>query len=152
MGNFFWRRPQQGGQGNHQQQGGHQQQPARQRLPPRDNNAMDMSAVARKATSDRDKEEYRKTRRCFECGKQGHLACGCPTKKNRQSPFTRPAGSGSSRTIEIENDASPEAEARAYHWDPEVIASRAMNFTEEDRDAFIRKLQELGPEAGFVEA
>jgi len=59
MGNFFWRRPQQGGQGN--RQGNRQQQPARQRLPPRDDNAMDTSAMARKATSDREKEEYRKT-------------------------------------------------------------------------------------------
>jgi len=113
---------------------------------------MDTSAVARKATSDRDKEEYRKTGRCFECGKQGHLARVCPTKKNRQSPFAKPAGSGSNRTVEIEDDARSEADSRAYHWDPEIIASCAMNFTEEDRDAFVRKLQELGAEAGFVKA
>jgi len=151
MGNFVWRCPQQGGQGN-RQQGSRQQQPACQRLPPRDDNAMDTSTTACKATSDREKEEYRKTGRCFECGKQGHLARICPTKKNWQNPSTRPAGSGSNRTVEIEDDASTETESRAYHWDPEVIASRAMNFTEEDRDTFVRKLQELGADAGFVEA
>jgi len=86
FGNFYWRRPTQGGQGNQ----GSRQQPARQCLPPRDPNAMDTSAVARKANTDREKEEYRKTGQCFECGKQGHLARLCPTKKNRQSPFPCP--------------------------------------------------------------
>jgi len=52
----------------------------------------------------------------------------------------------------MEDDANTETESRAYHWDPEVIASRAMNFTDADRDAFVRKLQELGADAGFVEA
>ena len=152
MGNFFWRCPQQGEQGN-RQQGGRQQQPARQCLPPCDDNAMDTSAVARKATSDCEKEEYRKTGRCFECGKQGHLARACPTKKNRQNPFAKTADSGSNRTVEIkEDDVSSETDSRAYHWDPEVIASCAMKFTDEDRDAFVWKLQELGAEAGFVEA
>jgi len=55
--NFYWRRPNQGGQGNQ----GNRQQPARQRLPPRDPNAMDTSAAARKANTDKEKEEYRKT-------------------------------------------------------------------------------------------
>src|SRR6266567_2314471 len=82
FGNFYWRRPQ-GGQSN-------RQQPARQRLPPRDPNAMDTLAAMRKANTDKEKEEYRKTGRCFECGKQGHLARNCPTKKNRPNLFTRP--------------------------------------------------------------
>jgi len=70
FGNFYWHRPTQSGQGNQS----NRPQPARQHLPPRDPNAMDTSAVARKANTDREKEEYRKTGRCFECGKQGHLA------------------------------------------------------------------------------
>jgi len=112
---------------------------------------MDTSAAVCKATSDHEKEEYRKTGRCFECGKQGHLARNCPTKKNRQNPY-KPTGNSSNRIVEIEDDASSHTNARAYHWDPEIIASRAMNFTDKDRDVFVRKLQELGAEAGFVEA
>jgi len=147
FGNFYWRRPNQGGQG---QQGNHSQ-PARQRLPPRDPNAMDTSATARKANTNKDKEEYRKTGRCFECGKQGHLARVCPTKRNRPSPFQPPA---TNRTAEIEevDDTKSEVDSRAYHWDPEVLAQRAMKFTDEDRDVFVRKLQDLGAETGFLDA
>ena len=83
FGNFYWHCPTQGNQGNHQQ-------PAHQCLPPHDPNAMDTSAVARKANTDHEKEEYWKTRQCFECGKQGHLAQLCPTKKNRSSLFNCP--------------------------------------------------------------
>jgi len=77
FGNFYWHRPNnsQGGQENHQQ-------PACQRLPPCNDDAMDTSAAMQKATTDKEKEEYRKTGQCFECGKQGHLVQVCPTKRN----------------------------------------------------------------------
>ena len=142
FGNFYWCRPTQGSQGNCSQ-------PARQRLPPRDPNAMDTSAAMRKANTNKDKEEYRKTGRCFECGKQGHLARICPTKKNRPSSFQNPA---TNRTAEIEDDNESEVDPRAYHWDPKVLAQRAMKFTDEDRDTFVHKLQDLGAEMGFLEA
>jgi len=110
---------------------------------------MDTSAAARKANMNKDKEEYRKTGRCFECSKQGHLARVCPTKRNRPSPFQTPA---TNRTAKIEDDNESEVDSCAYHWDPEVLAQRAMKFTDEDRDAFVRKLQDLGAETGFLEA
>jgi len=145
--NFYWRRPNQGGQG----QQGSRSQPARQRLPPHDPNAMDTSAAARKANTDRDKEEYRKTGRCFECGKQGHLARNCPTKRNRPSPSARPQ---TNRTASVEeaDDTESELDSQAYHWNPEVLAQRAMKFTDEDRDVFVCKLQDLGAETGFLDA
>jgi len=87
FGNFYWRHPNQGGQGNQ----GNCPQPARQHLPPRDPNAMDTSVAMHKANTNKEKEEYRKTGRCFECSKQGHLARVCPTKRNRPSPFQNPA-------------------------------------------------------------
>ena len=98
FGNFFWRRPGQNqGQGRLQQgQWRGNSQPARQRLPPRNDDAMDTSAAVRKATNDKEKEEYRKTGRCFKCGKQGHLARVCPTKKNRQT--------SNNRTVEVADD------------------------------------------------
>src|SRR5712675_3403063 len=52
------------------------------RLPARDPNAMDTSASAQvsKATTEADKECYRKEGRCYECGKQGHIVQACPAK------------------------------------------------------------------------
>jgi len=57
--------------------------PAGPRLPPRNDDAIDTSATIRKASTEREKEEYRKSGRCFECGKQGHLARNCPNKRPR---------------------------------------------------------------------
>jgi len=105
FGNFYWRRPNPGTQGN-------RPQPARQRLPPRDPNAMDTSAAMRKANTNKEKEEYRKMGRCFECGKQGHLAHVCPTKRNRPSPFQNPT---TNRAAEIEDDNKSEVDSQAYH-------------------------------------
>jgi len=112
---------------------------------------MDTSAAAQKANTDREKEEYWKTGCCFECGKQGHLARICPTKKNRQSPFACPQTNQSATIEEVADDES-KVDSQAYHWNPEVLAQRAMKFTDKDRDAFVRKLQDLGAETGFLEA
>jgi len=38
------------------------------------------TSVMRKATSDKEKEEYRKTGKCFECGKQDTLHAFAPQK------------------------------------------------------------------------
>jgi hypothetical protein len=104
---------------------------------------MDTSAAMRKATNDKEKEEYRRTGKCFECGKQGHLARVCPTKKNRQTT--------SNRSVEIEDYESDHG-LPDVRFDPETLATRAMRLSEEDRDALVRKLQELGAETGFVDA
>jgi len=87
---------------------------------------MDTSAAMRKATNDREKEEYRKTGKCFECGKQGHLAHVCPTKRNRQTL--------SRCTVEIE-DYKLDHESNAQP-DPEALATQAMKLSEGDRDTF----------------
>jgi len=89
--------------------------------------------------------------RCFECGKQGHLARLCPTKKNQQSPFAHPPNNQSASIEEID-DTESEVDSQAYHWNPEVLAQRAMKFSDKDRDAFVHKLQDLGAETGFLEA
>ena len=39
------------------------------------------NATIRKASTEREREEYRKAGRCFECGKQGHLARNCRNKR-----------------------------------------------------------------------
>ena len=42
---------------------------------------MDTSATIRKATTDKEKQEYHDTGQCFECRRQGHLTHNCPNKK-----------------------------------------------------------------------
>jgi len=76
---------------------------------------MDTSAAMCKATNDKEKEEYRKTSKCFECGKQGHLARICPTKKKTSY----------SRTIETE-DYETGYDLPDVRFDPEALATRAM--------------------------
>jgi len=102
---------------------------------------MDTSATMRKATNDKEKEEYRRTGKCFECGEQGYLACVCPTKRNWQT--------STNHIIEIE-DYEVECGLTEVRTDPEALATRAMKLLEEDRDAFVWKLQELGAETGFL--
>ncbi len=75
---------------------------------------MDTSAAMRKATNDKEKEGYRRTGKCFECGKQGHLARVCPTKKNRQTSY--------SRIVDIEdNDA--DHDLPNVRFNPEALAT-----------------------------
>ena len=145
FGNFFWRRPGQGQGRSQQGQWRGNSQPARQRLPPRNDDAMDTSAAMRKATSEKEKEEYRKTGRCFECGKQGHLARACPSKRNKQI--------SNNRTVEVaDEDSDFNSDIFDQQDDPDVLATRAMKMSDKDKDAFIKKLQELGADAGFQEA
>jgi len=54
---------------------------------------MDLSVI-RKATTEKEKEEYCCTSQCFHCGKQGHLARDCPSKPAR------------TRTVQIEDSQS----------------------------------------------
>lgn len=63
FGNFYWHHP-----GQNQNNRGSSNAPCL-RLPPRDDNAMDTSTIICKAVSEKDKEEYRKAGRCFECRK-----------------------------------------------------------------------------------
>jgi len=78
---WVWRCP--GGSPNPNNQNwygqGNRVQPPRPRLPPQNDDAMDISVV-HKATTEKEKEEYRHTGQCFHCGKQGHLTHDCPSK------------------------------------------------------------------------
>ena len=104
-------------------------------LPPRDPNAMDMSAVVRKATSDKEKEEYRKTGRCFECGKQGHLARGCPNKVSKARATSDSASVTSDATSQISSITGAS------------LAELALQLSEEEQEAFAKKMEvSLGSE------
>jgi len=54
--------------------------------------------------------------------------------------------------MEIEDDEKSQVDSQAYHWNPEVLAQHAMKFTDKDQDTFVRKLQDLRVEMGFLEA
>jgi hypothetical protein len=109
---------------------------------------MDTSAAAQKASTDKEKEEYCKTGRCFECGKQGHLARVCPSKKKRDSPFT----SRRAADEEEEAESNPDIDDGRHYLSPPDLATRAVTLSEQDRDAFVARLRELGAETGFQQA
>jgi hypothetical protein len=130
-GQFFWRCPNQSGN----------IQPARPRLPPRDPNAMDTSAVVRKATTESEKEKYRKEGRCFECSKQGHMVRDCPDRPRRPAR---------ARATDTTTEIGSQEEKASYG--PREIASFLRKFNDEDRDSFIKAMQEEGEELGFQDA
>jgi hypothetical protein len=102
---------------------------------------MDTSAVVRKATTNKDKEEYRKTGQCFECGQQGHIACTCPNKRPHQNQNARMVTIKDSNELPLnENDGG---------LMPATLAALAMHLSVEEKETFAHSLQELGADAGF---
>ena len=106
----------------------------------RDPNAIDTSAIARKATTKVEKEKARKEGRCFECGKQGHLTQNCPDRK----PRTR-----SAEVTEVPTSAKVE-EIKAPT--PAKIAKWLQQSSNKDKEAFIKAMAEGGEDMGFLEA
>jgi len=99
---------------------------------------MDTSAVIRKATNDKERKEYRKTGRCFECGKQGHLVCDCPNKKTCAR---------TTYTVQIEDDDKSVASETPF---PSMsLAARVARLSEEDRCAFMDEMRSLGEDMDF---
>ena len=147
FGNFFWhcsghRLNSNLNQNNHGNSG-----PARPCLPPRDDNAMDTSATVRKATTEKDKEEYCKAGRCFECSKQGHLARTCPSKKPRQNQ--------NARTVTIKDNVSNDMSINSSSdssFTPATLATLTMHLSDEEKGTFAQKLQEMGADMGFQDA
>jgi hypothetical protein len=110
---------------------------------------MDTSAMVRKASSDKEKEEYRKEGRCYECGKQGHLACDCPNRKNhQQQPCARMAKTEKSQTgnlIELDDDDGSTTDM------PETlsVAARVLRFSEKERDEFMDHMRRNSEDMDF---
>ena len=102
---------------------------------------MDTSTVIRKATNDKEREEYRKTGRCFECGKQGHLVHDCPNKKPRVR---------TTHTVQIQDDN----ESTNSETPPQTmsLAARVARLSKEDCSAFMDEMRSLGEDMDFQTA
>ena len=99
---------------------------------------MDTSTVIHKATNDKECKEYRKTGRCFECGKQGHLVRDCPNKKPRIH---------TTRTIQIQDgNESMTSETPPATTSP---TAQVAHLSEEDRCAFMDEMHSLGEDMDF---
>ena len=81
--------------------------------------------------TEKDKEEYCKSGRCFECGKQGHLAQACPSKKPRQNQNTC--------TVTIEDDVSDDMSIDSssdLSFTPAMLTALAMHLSDEEKGMF----------------
>jgi len=102
---------------------------------------MDTSAIIRKATNDKEHEEYQKTGQCFKCRKQGHLVCDCPNKKTRACTTC---------TVQIEdNDKSITSKTPSPSTS---LAAQVARLSEEDRCAFMDEMHSLGEDMDFQAA
>jgi hypothetical protein len=104
---------------------------------------MDTSAVAHKAITEADKEKHQKEGHCFECSKQGHMARDCLDQPHR---LTRACTADTTDMTKI----GSQEENTSYG--PKELASLLRKLSEEDRDSFIRAMQEEGEEMGFQDA
>ena len=108
---------------------------------------MDTAAlVARKATTEEEKCQYREKGCCFECSKQGHLARTCPDKKTQVC--TANADTFSSTTSEI----PLEAVATTNQILASDIATQVIKMTDEEKAELVQVMRAAGEDAGFQEA
>jgi hypothetical protein len=112
---------------------------------------MDTSTVIYKVSSNKEKEEYHKEGCCYECGKQGHLACDCPNCKNHQQQ---------SRAHANKLDKAPTANLIEFDDEgmamdtPETlsVAARVLHFSEQECNEFMDYMQKNGEDLDFQDA
>jgi hypothetical protein len=104
---------------------------------------MDTSAVAQKATTEADKEKYQKEGCCFKCSQQGHMAWDCPDQPCRLACMH------ATDTTDMTEIGSQEGN---ISYGPKELASLLRKLSEDDRDSFIRAMQEEGEDMGFQDA
>jgi hypothetical protein len=94
----------------------------------------------RNATTEDDKERYRRERKCFNCGMQGHFVRFCP---NRAHPGIR-AGNTTEATEEHEAFVEPASETTEAEPKPTPasLAASVKDLSSDDYRSFMRALQE----------
>jgi hypothetical protein len=112
---------------------------------------MDTSTVVRKASSNKEKEEYCKEGCCYECGKQGHLTHNCPNWKNRQQQprahTNKVKKDTTTNLIEFDNNGSVTDTPETLS-----IAARVLRFSEKEHDKFMDYMWKNGKELDFQNA
>ena len=89
--------------------------------------------------------------RCFECGRQGHLACDCPNKK-RTSACTVQIQEGSN-LIDFSDDAPAAPPLIPLPPNPTYsLAMQVAQLSEEECNTFIDEMNSLGENMGFLNA
>ena len=100
---------------------------------------MDMSVgAAQKAITKADKQEHIKKGQCFHCSRRGHLTQSCPDKPPKIATTSAP-----------KEEALPQYEKLTKR---EKLADYALKLSDEERDAFIRKVIGEDNGQGFQEA
>ena len=112
---------------------------------------MDISATIRKATTDKEKQEYHAAGRCFECRRQGHLARDCPNKKGT-SACTVQIQEGDN-LIDLNDDipATPPPIPLPSNL-TRSLAAQVARLSEEEHNTFIDEMNSLGENMGFQDA
>jgi len=78
--------------------------------------------------------------RCFQCGKQGHLARNCPSKPTH------------ARTVQIEDSQSTASSDNSFFVTTPSLAAQVARLTEEDCRAFMDEMCTLGEDMDFLGA
>ena len=86
-----------------------------------------------------EKQKHHDEGRCFECSQRGHLARVCPNKQSRAKA-----------TFSIETkDKGEEKDNLAKGAE---LAKFALHLSDQERDAFVKRVALMGEEMGFLEA
>jgi hypothetical protein len=101
---------------------------------------MDTLAVACKATTKAEKRKHHTEGCCFECSKQGHITWNC---------LEQPAQIWTTTT----NDTTPTSEIGNQEGKSQMTAQSIASFlkqsSNEDKEVFIKAMQEAGEDMGF---
>jgi hypothetical protein len=104
---------------------------------------MDVDSL-RKVTTEKEKAEYMKQGCCFECGRQGHMACACPICQKKRGGA--PAQIKVTETQEIERSEAP------ADTSPATIYAAINGLKDEDYDALKAMYEARMKKEGFVDA